>query len=60
MPVSVVDYHEQSKQRPPSQQDIELLTNQLAGSNATRSRPAADCSQPVQKVTGSSPVYLSL
>jgi hypothetical protein len=45
-----LDYREQPYLLQPSAQEVEELLEQMTVSNATRYRPAAACSQPVQKV----------
>lgn len=46
-----IDYHEKSRLKPPSREEVaELVDQQLVSSNTTRARPRPACSQPVNKV----------
>jgi hypothetical protein len=52
-----LDYHEQSKLKPPPRQEVDRLLQQLtnsinrnSNSSSSWSRPAPTCTQPVQKV----------
>jgi hypothetical protein len=63
--IFVLDYHEQSKLKPPPRQEVDRLLQKLANSSSSSnsnnnssssgSRPVPTCTQPVQKVKMKAP-----